>query len=921
MHEELKAAIEGGRTDIVRSVLSTLQESKENEAVLNQLLKETSSDGETLLHMATRLGQRDIVRTLLSAGADPSVLNSDGLTAFELAEPTQIIQVYREMLLQAIAQSNIQYVQLMLNAGMSVNFVDTAETNNTPLHWAASYANAATIDCLCAHGSDVNVANTAGHMPLHDAVQAGNAEGVSILVKYGADVMWPINQGKDAGCTALDLAGDNKEILAILNNTQNTDTGQQQYSEKADGDTEKKPKSPFLGPKLQISNGVAVNQNCEVDSSMINGPTVPHLSSPIFKPYEEVMKPPRPVITEEKLSFLWPQPQSILQKEGKWFHPQTHLSVYIASGTAMNVQDVLQPWEVKIPLFKAVGIELDLDILTNQTDLDQTHIMCHVNRRLCPGPGAYKITIMHKQLKIVCNDCDSLHYAISTLVQLFRGYLHEGKIFIPQLLIDDWPELPYRGVLLDISVGRIPNMDTIKELISILSGLKINQIHIYKRFKALEHPEWQVCYTKQQLRMIDAYCKSHAIQMIPVLDVTPAVQFEDIESLYSTFEEYLSCFNYNEFVSIGPRLSSFMLDMSDDNGINMNDMFQLLPIQRNQTLLLCGYPLHDLDRKFLYQLPPNLVFNEYGVQANHDFSKFCRPLSKHGVNFFVCPGTAVWNSIGGCPEAAVTNIYTAVKCATTDGGLGVVVSNWSGKSHLNHQPFCWPGFLVGAGLGWNSDCHWEYLLGNLGELMNKHIFQDKRSVVGHVVVELGRAETYLLRCARLQSGDDCSQLPADQGSMLYQFLINPDSSDLENLTPEILQKSIRHMKKCQTELKDSDMKCVQHKEIQAELNFTCDLMMLSAKIGRLLAISGRNPGGQAGLNVVNLGIANLPATMKTDVANKLLELLNVYQLLWGQRYLKHQDLQSSVGLLHGLLKQLIPGEDPKSLSETHANLT
>ena len=81
----------------------------------------------------------------------------------------------------------------------------------------------------------------------------------------------------------------------------------------------------------------------------------------------------------------------------------------------------------------------------------------------------------------------------------------------------------------------------------------------------------------------------------------------------------------------------------------------------------------------------------------------------------------------------------------------------------------------------------EYLLGNLEELLNLHVFQNPKGVVGHAIVELGRAETYLLRCARQQTGEDCSDFPADQGSILYQFLMQADSVLLENLTPEILQ--------------------------------------------------------------------------------------------------------------------------------------
>lgn len=36
--------------------------------------------------------------------------------------------------------------------------------------------------------------------------------------------------------------------------------------------------------------------------------------------------------------------------------------------------------------------------------------------------------------------------------------------------------------------------------------------------------------------------------------------------------------------------------------------------------------------------------------------------------------------------------------------------------------------------------------------MNRHVFYDKKSIAGQAVVELGRAETYLIRCSRAQAG-------------------------------------------------------------------------------------------------------------------------------------------------------------------------
>jgi len=54
-----------------------------------------------------------------------------------------------------------------------------------------------------------------------------------------------------------------------------------------------------------------------------------------------------------------------------------------------------------------------------------------------------------------------------------------------------------------------------------------------------------------------------------------------------------------------------------------------------------------------------------------------------------------------------------------------------------------------------------------------------------------------------------------------------------------------------------------------ELCLTVELMLLAARIGRRLLTAGMNPRSNMGLTVVNLGVANLLPTVRTDIANKL----------------------------------------------------
>lgn len=922
MTDQLEVAVKSGRVDVVKSFLSTLQDSKdkEHDALLQQVLTEPCYDGETLLHLSSKEDQFDIVRLLLSAGADPTVVNKDGKMAYSVSASEKTQSVYRECLLQAASQSNINQVKQLIQGGVSVNFIDSPETLNSPLHWAASFADVEMVECLCSHGAEVNAVNKDGGSALHDAVVRGNTDIVYCLLKYGADPSLQILQGKAAGKTCFELGDGNEEVQNLLKNPPDiiqVNKAESQTDLSTDGSQVATDQNKL---KLSLPNGDVGTPDHIISPSPSDGPLSPQLMSPVFKkaPVLEVTRKPPQVVTEEKLSLLWPQPQIIEQQEGYPIHlRKSTLPILISVTTGTALREIKKCWMLHKAKFEDMNLKLAAEPFTPLSDMDDPCVVCCVSQRLCPGKDAYKLTVMQNQVKVLCNNYDSLHYAISTLVQLFRTYrdVEKSEIQIPQLRIDDWPDLPYRGVLLDISQGRAPNMETFKETVLTLSLLKVNQIYLYTRFRNLEQVAWQVYYGMDELTELDGFCHDYGIELCPVLEVAPTVQFDDVRPLYNVFQDFLTCFSFNQFVSVGPRLSSFLLDVDDENELSVSDCATMLPVRTEQTVQLCGYPLHDLDPNTLSQLPPHLVFNEYGVQATHNFTEICKPLSKNGMNYLVCPGTSAWNSLAGCPEAAITNVYNAARCALSDGAMGVIVCNWSGKGHITHLPFCWPGFLMGAGLSWNADCHWEFCLGNLEDLLNLHIFRAEKGVVGHAIVELGRAETYLLRCARCQAGDDCSDLPADNGSLLYQFLLNPDNSLIENLTPEILQRVTRHVRKCQNELKTAELKCTQGASIVAELQHTCDLMLLAVKIGRALVVSGRNPSTQAGCSVVNLGIANLAATVKTDLANRLLELLEVYETLWKKRYLEH-GLSYSVASLKNILKQFIPASDSKGRKDS-----
>ncbi|KAK2152971.1 hypothetical protein LSH36_313g04004 [Paralvinella palmiformis] len=903
------SAIEQGRTDVLRCAITTLENYQDGgddsqldmklDEVLNALL---TSDG-TLLHMAAKSGQVDITRTLLAAGADPGVHNKDGQTPLDVAADDKIKQVFNEQLLQAVAVSDIGSVCQLIAAGVDVNMLDTGHSKNTPLHWAASYGSKDVIQCLVKRGAKVNVVNGSGATPLHDAIVRGNLEVIEELLLCGADIKLAGTEGKYKGITAYALSENREDILQLMDKckepilsngyVKQTEQGANELNEISKPDSTPL-KSPIQnGPLNQKVMNTAINRMISGDNSSVTSPGL-SLSSSVTNVS---------VVTDSRLHLLWPQPAKLLQHQGDPFKPSSVLPIYINDALNKDLtSEIFDVWLQNEHHLQHLNLSFHIETYSGDLPQQQTQILCQINKQLFLQSESYRLTVNKHILRLDASDIAGLHYGITTLIQLLRLCQEDG---IPPLHIHDHPSVHCRGVLLDMSKGRVPLEISIRHLIQNLAFLKINQLQLYMRFQVPQDPEvkWQFSYTRSTLLQLERYAKSFGVSLVPVIDVLPGVVFEDLPEIYSSFDQYISCFVSTRILAIGPRLSSFLMDLSSAGDIICDDTKRILPVPARCTVQLCAYMFHDATAALVH-FPLNTVLAEYGFQANYDFASHCQKYDENGVPFCLVPGTAAWNSFAGCPEAAVSNIYNAVQAAVTSGAVGVTVSHWSGIGHVTHYPMSLTGIITAAGLCWNSQISLDFIHANLPDLLNVHILEDDGNITGQVILELGRAETYILRCSRNQDGSDNSKLPAEKGTTLFQLLSHPDDVSLEHLTPEIFQKSMRHIRKCQSELEKSKMHCPDGDIILLELKMTVDFMLTACKIGRALIHAGKNPE-PIGYKVINPGIANLIATKRTDLANRLLSQIEVYRNVWLHRSLP-QGLNESLQTFSSLLSQLIP---------------
>ena len=89
--------------------------------------------------------------------------------------------------------------------------------------------------------------------------------------------------------------------------------------------------------------------------------------------------------------------------------------------------------------------------------------------------GWYKLTLENDTATVEASDADGEYYAGITL-GLIREGAKDGKV--QEMIIEDWPDFQYRGIMLDISRNFTKKKDLLK-LIDLMSRYKANVLHLH----------------------------------------------------------------------------------------------------------------------------------------------------------------------------------------------------------------------------------------------------------------------------------------------------------------------------------------------------------------------------------------------------------------------------------------------------------
>jgi hypothetical protein len=361
---------------------------------------------------------------------------------------------------------------------------------------------------------------------------------------------------------------------------------------------------------------------------------------------------------------------------------------------------------------------------------------------------SYELTVDTDAIVVTGYGNSGLYYGIQTLRQLIRNF----GANIPCLRIEDSPSLESRGFYHDITRGKVPTLETLKELADRLSFYKINQLQLYieHSFAFRNHSEIWIDsdpLTAEEILMLDEYCRKRSIELVPSLSTfghmyhalisqsfrhlneyeeIPDKPFmwtdrmahytlnasapESLEFVREMIDEFIPLFSSDKFniccdetFDLGKGKNKALSAEIGENRLYLyfvKELAEHLKSRRRKVMMwgdmLLTYP------EIISELPKNVVILNWNYAADAGEDGF-RKISEAGLKQYVCPGVQGWNKLLNDLDTAKSNIDTLIRYAGAHGAIGMLNTDWGDFGHINPLAGSIPGAIYGAGLSWNTD--------------------------------------------------------------------------------------------------------------------------------------------------------------------------------------------------------------------------
>jgi hypothetical protein len=433
-------------------------------------------------------------------------------------------------------------------------------------------------------------------------------------------------------------------------------------------------------------------------------------------------------------------------------------------------------------LKSAVGaIGLDLEVVTGPTFHPRLAILAVQSSTAPNHAEGYELSIDSRSICIRYRHEGGLRAAMATLRQLLREY---GRR-LPQLAIRDYPDFPRRGVLLDISRGRVPNIQTLLDLTSHLADFKINEFQLYTEhtFAYLNYePVWRAWgpLTGEELFRLETHCRKLGIDLVPNqnsfghlrywLEYAPLKKLAEVRRPYEgaggeflrypsslapnhpgtlpflreLYDELLPHFTSSRFHvgcdetwDLGRGQSKKLCQQKGEGRVYLDFLKKIhreVSSRGRQMMFWGDIILHHPE--LIKELPKDVIALNWGYEANHPFPRETGLFAKSKVPFYVCPGTSTWMTLIGRHDNAFANLRFAADAGRKHGAIGYLNTDWGDGGHPQPLAVSYAPYLVGAALSWCAESFKESLLTSV---LSRDVFHEPTQRIAKAALALGFA--------------------------------------------------------------------------------------------------------------------------------------------------------------------------------------
>ncbi len=347
---------------------------------------------------------------------------------------------------------------------------------------------------------------------------------------------------------------------------------------------------------------------------------------------------------------------------------------------------------------------------------------------------AYSLTITPDDIALYADAPIGLFYAVQTLRQLVR--VHGADL--PALTIQDWPALPYRGLMLDVSRGKVPTLETLKDLVVELSHYKINVLQLYTEhtFRFPRHPRIGAgcgSLSSQDILGLDVFCRAHHIELMPNLQsfgharntllipeyrhmaetdllwtLSPACEeiYTLLDELYGDMLPSFTSATFNvdcdETWDLGQGASKPMADKVGVGRVYLNHILRVrdLAARYGRRIQIWGdILLHHPE--LIGEVPQDVTLLDWHYEAAEAYPT-ARTFGESEHAFWVCPGTSSWNTLFPRIHNANVNMRNFVRDGVAAGAQGILNTDWGDCGHYQYLGLSWYGYTFGAAQGWSG---------------------------------------------------------------------------------------------------------------------------------------------------------------------------------------------------------------------------